>query len=211
MSQQTLATQPAIDQLIELLSHYHGVATQQQLLLGGLDAVGIHRFCEDGVLVQAKDGFRLAEELEGVFFDGLVLLQWAIPEGVVGGLTAVSYHDLTVALPGKPDVYVPERWRGIVPAAVEPVHLVRLPPALFEYGLITVYPDAPGTAPVRMYAPEVAIAQALSDPSLDREAQEECVPTYVHRFGFTKHLEEALNLYQVREIPTPYYAHGVPR
>lgn len=196
-------------ELLELIYQHQGLLTETALREAGYIP---EELCRERVLTRIGAGqYRLFDEL--TYVDGLVLLQWAVPEGVVAGLTALSYHELTVVLPGRADVAVPQGWQGTIPDSVGPVHVMPLPPDLFDYGITAEWPDVPGTVPVRMYAPAVAVAQVLADPTADREAQEECVPAYLHRFKDSyalqkgkQALEEALARYQVREIPRSYYA-----
>lgn len=205
-------TTPVIpdERLLDLIYRHQGVVTEAQLQEDGYTPARIRQLCQEQVLtsIGAKQ-YRLFDEF--TYLDGLVLVQWAIPEGVLAGLTALSYWNLTVVLPGSVDVSVPPRWVGTIPPSVEPVNLIRLAPELFDYGVMTVYPDIPGTVPVRMYAPEVAVAQVLADPTGDREAQEECVPMYMHSSHNHRALDEALDRYGVHEIPEPYYAHRAHR
>src|SRR5690242_20594860 len=85
--------------LVDLICAHQGVVTETQLRAAGYTPAQIQQLCQEQVLASIGVGqYRLVDEL--TYFDGLVLLQWAVPEGVIAGLTALSYYDLTVVLPG---------------------------------------------------------------------------------------------------------------
>ena len=183
--------------LIDLLCRYRGVATEAELLEAGYTQAQIRQLCQAQVLT--REGARRYRLLhEETYLDGRVLLQWTFPDGILAARTALIYHELSLALPREADVCVPAEWSGEVPPGFR-VHLLRLPPDLREYGVMTVYPTPPGTVPVAMYSPAVAVAQTLADDYYYQEIQEECLWMYRQRYPEAD-LQEALRRYQV-ELP----------
>lgn len=180
--------------LIDLVGRHHGMITQAELQAAGYTLAQVRLLCREQVLTREGAGrYRLANELS--YFDGRVLLQWAIPEGILAARTALIYHELSLALPKEADVSVPADWSGQVPPGFR-VHALWLPPDLREYGVTTVYPDPPGVVPVAMYRPAVALAQVLSGEYYSEELQEEALWMYRQRYPEAD-LEEALRRYQV--------------
>ena len=180
--------------LMDLVCHHGGVVTQAHLQEAGYPPVRIRQLCREQVLIDVgAEQYRLVNELTAV--DGRVLLQWAIPGGILAARTALIYHELSLALPREADVCVPPGWAGLVPSGFR-VHVLWLPPDLRSFGVLTVYPDPPGTVPVALYSPAVAVAQTLADDYYAAEIQEECLWMYRQRYPEAE-LEAALRRYQV--------------
>ncbi len=187
--------------LIDLIGRHQGIVTEAELQAAGYTPVQIRQLCREQVLTREGAGqYRLLNEL--TYFDGRILLQWAVPGGILAARTALIYHELSLALPREADVCVPADWSGQVPPGFR-VHALRLPPELREYGVMTVYPDPPGTVPVAMYSPAVAVAQTLADDYYYQEIQEECVWMYRQRYPEAE-LEEALRRYGVALPVSPF-------
>ncbi len=186
--------------LLDLVTANQGVVTQAQLQAAGYPLAQVRRLCREHVLTRDGAGrYRLANELG--CFDGRVLLQWAVPGGILAARTALIYHELSLALPREADVCVPADWSGEVPLGFR-VHVLRLPPDLRDYGVMTVYPDPPGTVRVAMYSPAVAVAQVLSDEYYSQELQDEALWMYRQRYP-EGDLEAALRRYHVTFLHAP--------
>ena len=180
--------------LIDLVSRHRGVVTETQLQEAGYTLAQIRQLCQEQVLTREGAGrYRLLNEL--TYFDGRVLLQWAIPGGILAARTALIYHELSLAVPREADVCVPDNWSGQVPPGFR-VHALRLSPELRDYGVMTVYPDPPGTVPVAIYSPAVAVVQTLADEYYYQEIQEESLWMYRQRYPEAD-LQEALRRYQI--------------
>lgn len=197
------------DTLINLTCHHQGVVTQTLLSEAGFDRVQVQQWCKQHILSQIdQERYQLHEDVISIYVDGIVQMQWAVPEGIFGRTTALIYHHLTVAQPYIWDICVPAEWSGALPSGVN-IQLFTLPPSLHHYGVTTIYPRLPGGVPVAIYSPAVAVMQVLLDENADPRVQKECVWMYRGFRGDEEALQEAAARYQV-SLPPRYQArqHG---
>lgn len=165
MIQREIALPP--DDLIDLVLEHQGVVSHAQLLQRYSNAM-IKRWVREQVLVQQGDHYTL-DQLSA-YVDGLVLAQWAVPGGIIGARSALVFHGLTVAFPKLVDMTLPPDWQGTLPAEIG-IRPFVVPPALRDYGVMTVFPTPPGSIPVRMYTPAVALVQVWADPAIPEEGK----------------------------------------
>jgi hypothetical protein len=187
--------------LVDLICAHQGVVTEAELLAAGYTLSHIRQLCQEEQLIEiAPARYRLTTLWELTLIDQLVLVQWAIPEGIIGARTALSEHRITLYIPKKVDVCVPPGWSGEDPPGFH-LHPFELPPELRMYGVQIITPECPGNVqvPVKMYSPAVAVAQTLAG-SYDQETQEECVWLYRQYIGDEAALQEAAQRYHV-ELP----------
>jgi hypothetical protein len=195
--------------LIDLVITHQGAITETHLLEAGYSADQIQVLCKKHVLTKRlftgkRDG-RYTLSLLSVFVDGLVLTQWAIPEGIIGRLSALIFHGSSVANPKQVDVCVPPGWKSPLPRTfgVRPFVLL---PELREYGVMTVYPSPPETVPIAMYTPAVALAQTLADEDEYEEYKQDAFWMYRHFLkGDERALQEAAERYQIT-LPEDTYS-----
>jgi hypothetical protein len=126
--------------------------------------------------------------------DGLVLAQWAVPEGIIGKLSALVFHELSVALPKVVDISLPHGWTGTLPLELG-IRPFAVPTALRGYGVMTGYPTPPGTVPVQIYSPTVALAQVWADPVLSEETKLDGLMMYRAFQDEENRLQEAFERY----------------
>lgn len=183
--------------LIDLVCDHHGMVTEVQLGAAGYTSAHIQQLLQEEQLVQVAPAlYRLTIEWELTLVDRLVLVHWAVPEGIIGGRTALNEYRITLCIPPEVDLCVPPGWRGADPPGFH-LHSFELPPELREYGVMLITPDRPGNVPVAMYSPAVAVAQTLADPYYDQETQDQSVWLYRQYIGDEKALREAAQRYQV--------------
>lgn len=180
--------------LLDLVIQHHGVVTQTQLRAAGYSPARIRQLCREQVLAPQGEGYTL-EHLTA-FFDGLILVQWAIPDAIIGKVSAMVFHGLSVANPMVVDVCLPEDWRGTLPddLGIRPFHL---PAEVREYGVEVGYPSPPGDIPVKVYAPAVALTQVLADPRIPAETKQDCQYMYAAFGGDAGALQEAQQRYSI--------------
>ncbi len=132
-----------------------------------------------------------------VDIDALVLAYWAVPTGIFGGLTALVYRGLSLAPLVAFDIFVTEGTS--VPARVADMPLRRhaLPAHLLHEGVAPLTPSLPGTVAVPMFAPAVAVAQVVADPTLADEDREDAVLEYLATYSNDAALADALRLYAI--------------
>jgi hypothetical protein len=187
--------------LIDLIIEHQGAVTEAQLLEAGYTADQIQDLWKKRVLTRRlwtgkRDG-RYTLTNVFAFVDGLVLTHWAAPEGIIGRLSALVFHELTVALPIWIDVYVPPGWKSPLPRNFGLRPFV-LPPELRDYGVMTVYPSPPETVPIAMYSPAVALVQMLADEEGYEEFKQEALWMYRHFYEKDeRELQEAAERYQI--------------
>jgi hypothetical protein len=187
--------------LIDLIIAHQGVISETQLLEAGYTSDQIQNLCKKRVLTRRlftgkRDGRYTLTHLP-VFVDGLVLTQWAVPEGIIGRLSALIFHGSSVANPMQVDVCVPPGWKSHLPRTFG-VRPFVLPPALREYGAMTVYPSPPETVPIAMYTPAVALAQTLADEEEYEEYKQDAFWMYRHFLkGDERAPQEAAERYQI--------------
>lgn len=187
--------------LIDLIIEHQGAVTQAQLLAAGYTADQIQDLWKKRILTRRlwtgkHDGRYTLTDLFA-FVDGLVFTQWAVPEGIIGRLSAISFHDLTVAFPMWTDVCVPPGWKSPLPRnfALRPFVL---PPELRDYGVMTVYPSLPGDVPITIYSPAVALVQMLADEGEYEEYKQDALWMYRHFYKKDeRELQEAAARYQI--------------
>lgn len=182
--------------LIDFVLERQGVVTREELLHRYTQPT-IEHWLQEQVLVPRGEGFTLSQLT--AFVDGLVLAQWAVPEGIIGKVSALVFHELSVELPTTIDLCLPGDWHGTLPAdlGIQPFVVT---PNLREYGVITVYPTPPGSVPVRIYTPAVALAQVWADPAVLEETRVDALMMY-HAFvegaAGARALREAFHRYGV--------------
>lgn len=190
--------------LVDLVTHHRGIVTEGHLREAGYSPAHIWQLCQEEILLQVGPAsYRLLDEF--TFFDSLVLVQWAIPEGIIAGRTALNEHRLTVSLPKEVDVCVPPGWKARSLSHGFQVHQVILPPELRTYGVMTLIPERPGTVAVALYTPAVAAVQTYADPYYDTETRYDGIWMYRQLVGDEAALQEAAQRYQV-ELPSTVYA-----
>ena len=182
-------------ELIDLVIQHRGEVTQEALQAAGYSQTEIRQLCREQVLVPRGAGYTL-ENLTA-FVDGLVLVQWAVPTGIIGKVSALVQHEISVALAHTIDLCVPADWQGTFPADLG-IRPFVLEPDLREYGVVTVYPTPPGTVPITMYAPAVALAQAWADPTISEETKEDGLLMYQAFLEDARALQEAFDRYGLR-------------
>lgn len=197
MAQREVALPP--DELIEFVLEHQGVVSAAQLLQRFPKAT-ITRWQQVHLLIRQGDDYTL-DQLTA-YVDGLVLAQWAVPGGIIGGRTALVFHELTVAMPKLVDMSLPPTWEGTLPAALG-IRPLSVPAPLRDYGVQTVYPTPPGTVPVQMYAPAVALAQVWSDPTIPEEDKLDGLVMYRAFWDDEPRLQEALERYGV-SVPSVF-------
>lgn len=195
--------------LIDLVIAHQGAITETHLLEAGYSAGQIQVLCKKRVLTKRlftgrRDG-RYTLSLLPAFVDGLVLIQWAIPEGIIGRLSALIFYGSSIANPMQVDVCVPSGWKPHLPRTFE-VRSFVLPPELREYGVITVYPSPQETVPIAMYTPAVALAQTLADEE-EYEMYKQDAFWMHHHFlkGDERALQEAAERYKIT-LPEDTYS-----
>ena len=191
MAQRKVALPP--DELIEFVLEHQGVVSDAQLLQRFPKAT-ITRWQQSHLLIRQGDDYTL-DQLTA-YVDGLVLAQWAVPGGIIGGRTALVFHELTVAMPKLVDMSLPPNWEGTLPADLG-IRPLSVPAPLRNYGVQTVYPTPPGSAPVQMYAPAVALAQVWADPEVSEEDKLDGLVMYRAFWDDEARLQEALEHYGV--------------
>lgn len=192
MTQLTLVLPPA--DLIDFVLEHQGAVSYAQLLERYPKAT-INRWLREQVLVsQGEDQYTL-DQLTA-YVDGLILAQWAVPGGIIGGRTALVFHELTVAMPKMVDMSLPPTWEGTLPTDLG-IRSLSVPAPLRNYGVQTVYPTPPGTVPVQMYIPAVALAQVWADPEVTEEDKLDGLVMYRAFWDDEPRLQEALERYGV--------------
>jgi hypothetical protein len=190
--------------LVDLICDHQGSITEAHLRAAGYASEYIRQLCQQEQLIEvAPAQYRLFDEL--TFFDPLVVIQWAIPEGVIAGRTALNEHRLTVSLPKEVDICVPPGWVArLIPPGFQ-VHSVVLSSELRTYGVMRLIPERPGTVPIAIYVPAVAVVQTFADPYYDTETRYDAVWMYRQLIGDEGALQEAAQRYHV-ELPSTVYA-----
>ncbi len=175
MASLELALPPA--ELIDWVLEHQGTVTREELL-HHYSQPAIEGWLQEQVLIPQGERFTLGQLT--AYVDGLVLAQWAVPEGIIGKVSALVFHELSVELPRVIDMSLPPDWQGILPADLG-IRPFVVAPTLREYGVMTVYPTPPGSEPVRMYTPAVALAQIWADIAIPDETREDALMMY-HAF-----------------------------
>jgi hypothetical protein len=152
-------------ELIDLVLEHQGLVTREELL-HRYSSAAIEHWLQEQVLVRQGEGFTL-DHLTA-YVDGLVLAAWAVPGGIIGARSSLVFHGLTVAMPKLVDMSLPPAWQGTLPAEIG-IRPLNVPPGLRTYGVMTVFPTPPGSVPVEMYAPAVALVQVWADPTVPEE------------------------------------------
>lgn len=192
MTQLTLVLPPA--DLIDYVLEHQGAVSYAQLLERYPRAT-IKRWLREQVLVRQGELYTL-DQLTA-YVDGLVLAAWAVPGGIVGKRSALVFHGLTVALPKMVDMSLPPDWQGTLPADIG-IRPFVVPAELRNYGVMTVYPTPPGSVPIKMYAPAVALVQVWADPTIPEEGKLDGLMMYrVFREDGEPLLQEAQERYGV--------------
>jgi hypothetical protein len=144
------------------------------------------------LLRDSSNHYRLVDP--DVYIDWLIQALWLVPDGIIGHLTALEYHGISVAWLRAVDVGVchPQ-------PAMEQIHLFQVPAPLWQYGVTEVYPSLPGAIAIPMYSPPVALAQVLADPACDLESAADALIRYVGEHGIDPSLHAAADRYGVSE------------
>ena len=181
------------DELIEFVLEHRGVVSAEQLYQRFSQST-VNRWQQEQILVRQGDGLTL-DQLTA-YVDGLVLAQWAVPAGIIGARSALIFHELTVSMPRMIDMCLPPGWKGTLPPelGIRPLYV---PLPLRDYGVTTVYPTPPGSIPVQMYAPAVALAQVWADPTIPEEDKVDGLVMYRAFLDDEPSLQEALERYEV--------------
>lgn len=189
-----LALPPA--ELIDLVLEHQGTVTREELL-HRYSQSAIEGWLQEQVLVPQGERFTLGQLT--AYVDGLVLAQWAVPEGIIGKVSALVFHELSVELPRVIDMSLPPDWQGMLPADLG-IRPFVVAPALREYGVMIMYPTPPGSEPVRMYTPAVALAQVWADPAIPEETREDALMMYrafIDEEAGARALQDAFRCYGV--------------
>lgn len=180
------------DDLIEVVVQHQGIVSREQLLQH-FSRAAVERWIQMQVLIPQEVGQYTLHQLSA-YVDGLVLCQWAVPGGVIGKLSALVFHGLSVALPKMVDMVLPEDWQGVFPPDLG-IRPFEVPAALRDYGVTEVFPTPPGTAPVKMYTPAVALAQVWADPRMLEEPKLDGLMMYQAFLDDEADLQEAFARY----------------
>ncbi len=108
----THQTRPDFDKLFEYAVAQQGLFTMRQAAEAGYskDLVGYHTRTARFVRVQ-RGIYRLRHFLAGEYEDMVVIWLWSEQKGVFSSRTALSFHDLSDALPSKIYLTVPASWQ----------------------------------------------------------------------------------------------------
>lgn len=185
-------------ELIDLVVEHQGIVSYRALLQR-FPRAEVERWIQERVLIPQGMGQYTLHQLEA-YVDGLVLCQWAVPGGVVGKLSALVFHGLSVALPKLVDMVLPPDWQGNLPPDLG-IRPFEVPAALRDYGVMEVFPTPPGTAPVKMYSPAVALAQVWADQRMLEEPKLDGLMMYQAFLNDEAALQEAFDRYGVRLPP----------
>jgi hypothetical protein len=191
------AVAPAIapDALVTLICSHSGHVTLEDLRAAGFTDALIDAWEHQAVLTgDPSGGYQLASP--DVYVDWLIQALWELPAGIIGHLTALEYHGLSVAWLRQVDVGVRRPPPPTVPARVRPFPV---PEALWDFGVEHVIPALPGTITIPMYTPAVALAQVLADLSVDLESASDASARYLSERGMDVALQEAAACYGVTE------------
>ena len=194
-TQNTMATAIAPDALVTLICHHSGRVTREELHAAGFADALIDAWEHQAVVTRDPSGrFQLASP--DVYVDWLIQAHWDIPDGIIGHLTALEYHGLSVAWLRQVDVGVRRLPLPSASARVSPFHV---PEALWDFGVEHVTPTLPGAVTILMYAPAVALAQVLADHNVDLESATDALARYLSEHEVDGALREAATCYAVSE------------
>jgi len=165
----------APDALVTLICRHAGRVSAADLIAAGYDDATIAGWVDERVLRREPDDGRYALDSPDVYVDVLIQALWELPEGIIGHLSALEYHGLSVAWLQQVDVAV----RRPPPSASARIHPFLVPESLWGYGVERIVPSLPGDVDIPMYTPAVAMAQVLRDPDWDFETAADALSGYL--------------------------------
>jgi hypothetical protein len=175
----------APDALVTLICRHAGRVSAAELHAAGYNDATIAAWVEEEVLRHDSVDGRYALDSPDVYVDVLIQALWEIPEGIIGHLSTLEYHGMSVAWLWQVDVAV-QRSPASTSVRVRPF---LVPEHLWRYGVEQIVPSLPGTIAIPMYTPAVAMAQVLRDPDWDVETAADALSGY---FGMRGSADAAL-------------------
>lgn len=189
----------ASDDLVALVCASNGLVPRGEALAHGFTAQQIAEWLQNGVLTEVG-GDQLRLTSPDVYIDPLIQALWLVPDGVIGGLTALEYYGLSTVW--APDIQIAVSAprpleplpRSLSSSAIRPLVL---PSDLFLYGIERVVPSLPGSVTIAMYSPAVALAQILADQDCDEDTLNDAVVRYLGVRGLSSEERAAAERYGV--------------
>ncbi|MGC9125491.1 MAG: type IV toxin-antitoxin system AbiEi family antitoxin domain-containing protein [Caldisericaceae bacterium] len=181
--------------IVEIFKEHNGYARSKDILANGIHSRNIKNALEEGLITKVKNGIYRLSDTPVISSQSLVDISYAIPEGIICMLSALSYYELTTFNPSVISVAIHRKsWKPKI--EYPPVEIYYFSTKQFEAGIETI---TVAGHKVRIYSPEKTICDCIRYRSkLGLDIAKEGLKEYLKRKN--RNLEKLLDYAEICRV-----------